>query len=143
MYSAAIGKAGKSGTDGKGGRITIYGGKIKAERFNGNQYDTGIGGRDADIHISHCRINEDFILSGGYQGSVAFDKPYVIEGATAVFVDSDNINEAAGKKILPVESTESHRVTFNSNGGTAIEAQTILPNKKAVNIAFISNYSKK
>lgn len=132
MYSAAIGKAGKSGTDGKGGRITIYGGKITAERFNGNQYDTGIGGRDADIHISHCRINEDFILSGGYQGSVAFDKPYVIEGATAVFVDSDNINEAAGKKILPVESTESHTVTFDSNGGTEIEAQSILLGKKAV-----------
>ena len=132
MYSAAIGKAGKSGTDGKGGRITIYGGKITAERFNGNQYDTGIGGRDADIHISHCRINDDFILSDGYQGSVAFDKPYVIEGATAVFVDSDNINEAAGKKILPVESTESHTVTFNSNGGTEIEAQSILLGKKAV-----------
>ena len=135
MYSAAIGKAGKSGTDGKGGRITIYGGKITAEKYGvigSGQTDTGIGGRGADIHISHCRINDDFILSDGYQGSVAFDKPYVIEGDTAVFVDSDNINEAAGKKILPVESTESHTVTFNSNGGTAIETQLILPNKKAV-----------
>jgi len=123
--SAAIGMA----EGGQGGKITIYGGKVTARRFSST--GTGIGGQNADIHLSWCRPDEDFILSDSYQGSVSFDKPFIIED-TSTIATPDNIAQYVEKKIEPVESFETHRVTFDSNGGTAVETQTVALNKKAV-----------
>ena len=124
--SAAIGMA----EDGQGGRITIYGGKVTASRFSSTGTSTGIGGQNADIHLSWCRPYEDFILSDGYQGSVSFDKSFIIED-TSTIATRDDIAQFSGKKIEPVESFETHTVTFDSNGGTAVETQTVAMNKKA------------
>lgn len=134
MYSAAIGKAGKDGVDGKGGKITIYGGKITAERFTSygdisSQSDTAIGGPGAEIHLSHCR-EDDYILSEGYQGTLNFDRAFIIED-TSTLVKPENINDSLGKKILPVDSFNVCTVTFDSNGGTPVKAQTIAMGKLA------------
>ena len=124
--SAAIGMA----RGGNGGKITIYGGKVTARRFSstGTGTDTGIGGTGADIHIAWCRPNDDYILSDGFQGTVVFDRPY-INGNT--IITGDNINNFSGQKIVPTESAVTYTVTFNSNGGTAVEAQAIAGGKKA------------
>ena len=124
--SAAIGMA----EDGQGGRITIYGGKVTARRFSSTGTSTGIGGQNADIHLSWCRPDEDFVLSDGYQGGLSFDKSFNIEG-TPTIATPYNIAQYSGKKIEPIESFETHTVTFNSNGGTAVETQTVAMNKKA------------
>ncbi|MBR3307419.1 MAG: InlB B-repeat-containing protein, partial [Lachnospiraceae bacterium] len=134
MYSAAIGKAGKDGVDGKGGKITIYGGKITAERFTSygdisSQSDTAIGGPGAEIHLSHCR-EDDYILSEGYQGTLNFDRAFIIED-TSTLVMPENINDSLGKKILPVDSFNVCKVTFDSNGGTPVKAQTLAMGKLA------------
>ena len=134
MYSAAIGKAGKDGVDGKGGKITIYGGKITAERFTSygdisSQSDTAIGGPGAEIHLSHCR-EDDYILSEGYQGTLNFDRAFIIED-TSTLVKPENINDSLGKKILPVDSFNVCTVTFDSNGGTPVKAQTLAMHKLA------------
>ncbi|MEE3405306.1 MAG: InlB B-repeat-containing protein, partial [Acutalibacteraceae bacterium] len=134
MYSAAIGKAGKDGVDGKGGKITIYGGKITAERFTSygdisSQSDTAIGGPGAEIHLSHCR-EDDYILSEGYQGTLYFDRAFIIED-TSTLVKPENIYDSLGKKILPVDSFNVCVVTFDSNGGTPVKAQTLAMGKLA------------
>ncbi|MCR5788568.1 MAG: InlB B-repeat-containing protein [Lachnospiraceae bacterium] len=127
--SAAIGKA----KGGKGGKITIYGGKITAERYagvNGAGSDTGIGGEGADIHISWCRENDDYILSDGYQGTVSFDKAYRIDG-TSKIANPNKTAEFSGKKIVPTTSFETCTVTFDSKGGTPVEAQPVAVNMYA------------
>ena len=132
-YCAAIGKAGNDSTDGKGGNITIYGGMVTAGRYaglNNSASDTGIGGPDADIHIFHCR-DDDHILSEGYQGSITFESPFVIEN-TATIVKNENISESLGKKIIPTNSFDSYTVTFDSNDGTTVEPQIIAKGHMAV-----------
>ncbi len=125
--SAAIGMA----EDGQGGRITIYGGKVTARRFSSTGTGTGIGGQNADIHLSWCRPYEDFILSDGYQGGLTFDKPFIIEN-TSTIATPDNIAQYVEKKIEPVESSETCTVTFDSKDGTAVEAQEVAMGRRAV-----------
>ena len=125
--SAAIGMA----EDGQGGRITIYGGKVTARRFSSTGTSTGIGGQNADIHLSWCRPYEDFILSDGYQGGLTFDKPFIIENTSTV-ATPDNIAQYVEKKIEPVESSETCTVTFDSKDGTAVEAQEVAMGRRAV-----------
>ncbi len=117
--SASIGQA--MGTD--AGQIIIYGGKITAL---GGERRIGIGGPNAEIHLSHCRF-DDYIKSDNYQGNVNFDRPFILDG-TSTLADSSNI---AGKKLVPVNSDTTFTITFNSNGGTGVDAETVFDGTKA------------
>ncbi|MBO4373482.1 MAG: InlB B-repeat-containing protein, partial [Lachnospiraceae bacterium] len=138
-YSAAIGKAGNTNANGNGGRIIIYGGQITALRYtqivntdNDGEKETGIGGPGADIRLSWCResgAGSDFIVSDGYDGNVAFTKPFIIAG-TSTLAKADNI-KGEKTRIEPTESGETYTVTFDSQGGTAIKPQNVILGKTA------------
>ena len=102
---------------GEAGTINIYGGKITTS----GSHDTGIGGTGATVHLGWCRESSDFIESQGYIGTVVFDKNFVIDG-TSIGATQDNI---AGKKIVPTTKTLC-TVTFQSNGGSIVDALCIL-----------------
>ena len=113
--SAGIGRAYR----GTAGTINIYGGKITAS-CNGTK-GTGIGGSGATIHLGWCRSDADFIETQGFEGTVVFDKNFVLD-ETPIVATAENSD---GQRIVPTTGTP-RTVTFQSNGGTEVTAQTIL-----------------
>ena len=58
----------------------------------------------------------------GYEGSVTFDKVFVLDNDNSVTATAEN---SGGKKIVPTSLT-IHTVTFDSNGGSAVAAQNVV-----------------
>ena len=123
--AAAIG----GGTAADGGTITITGGKVTATNSNG----VGIGGgfvfdasTTAAISLGWTR-EDDFIQSDSYRGTVTFSRNFLLDGTNTVATTYDIIN---GAKIVPCTSTV-RTVTFDSNGGSEIDAQKIIDGQPA------------
>lgn len=120
-YAAAIGGF----LSRNGGTISILGGKITARRHIHGF--TGIGGENATIHLG-WRDADDYIQSDGYQGTVIFDKSFVLESNDAIEANASN---CGGQKLVP-NTVPFYDVCFNTNGGNTIASQRIKENHIAV-----------
>ena len=118
--AAGIGRA----YGGAAGNITIYGGKIAASSGDDG---TGIGGGGANIHLGWCRSNADYIEASGYEGSMTFDKVFVLDSDKNVTATASN---SGGQKIIPTTST-IHTVEFQTNGGSSVISQKIVEGQTA------------
>ena len=108
-----------------GGTISILGGKITARRHIHGF--TGIGGENATIHLG-WRDADDYIQSDGYQGTVIFDKSFVLESDDVIEANASNI---AGKKLV-TNTIPFYDVNFDTNGGNTIASQRIKTGRNAV-----------
>ena len=114
---AGIGRA----YTGTAGAITIYGGKVTGTC---NTYGgTGIGGSGATIHLGWANQTSDYIEASGYEGSVTFDKVFVLNDDHNVMATAAN---AGGKKIVPLDEASVCTVTFDSKGGSAVAEQKVV-----------------
>lgn len=148
---AGIGGGGSPSTNNiSGGAINIYGGQITA-RSNGGVASTneniakpvgiGYGGgynhKNFSILLSWTDADHDFIDSDSYirQQSISSyncsltidpNHPFKLAGTTTDATTS-NIN---GQKIVPAQATV-YTVSFNTGGGSAIDAQNIVKGQTA------------
>ena len=109
--------------EGNCGTINILGGKIKV---NGDILAViygaiGIGSPNGTIHLGWSRLDDDFIQSFSYRGTVIFDKSFVLGSNDGIEANSGNI---AGEKLLP-NDIPFYDVSFDTNGAGDIASQHI------------------
>lgn len=107
--------------------ITIYGGKITASHYSGFTNTYGIGGPNATVHLGWCHA-DDYVQSTTYQGTIIFDKSFVLENDETVEASTSNCN---GQKMVP-NTTSFYDISFNTNGAGTIDSQRIKSGLQAV-----------
>ncbi len=104
------------------GTINILGGKITANSDNYIDHGIfGIGSPNGTIHLGWSRLDDDFIQSSVYCGTVIFDKSFVLGSNDGIEANSGNI---AGEKLVP-NNIPFYDVSFDTNGAGAIASQHI------------------
>lgn len=108
----ATGGTDSIGIGGQYAKVDINGGKVTASS-RGSGY--GIGGQYAKINLSWVKTSNR-VTASSYCGTVNFVKSFVLASDTNTSATADNIG---GETLVPVTECT---VTFDSNGGSAVDA---------------------